>query len=193
MLLSRMGGDGWQRASWLPRHATGPGRALPGLQSRRPDVSGSYTPYAHDTPQVIGHDGGVTTPYSPSTTAGTTATGPRPGLAQTGAGAGTASCPRAEARRPFPGTEQLRPAEVFAGPGYQAPRARTSPLAVTALVLALLSFVPALGLIAAAIGALALSTMRHRYETGQSLAWFAIIVGLASCVAWLALMLLVSA
>lgn len=107
-------------------------------------------------------------------------------------GVGTPSYPRAEPRRPFPGTEDLRPAEVFAGPGYQAPRTRTSPLAVTALVLALLSVIPAVGLIAAVVGALALSAMRQRYQTGQSLAWFAIVVGLASCVAWLALMLLAS-
>ena len=36
------------------------------------------------------------------------------------------------ARLPFPGTEQINPAEVFSGPGYQAPRTRTDPAAVAA-------------------------------------------------------------
>ena len=41
-------------------------------------------------------------------------------------------------RAPFPGTEELNPAEIFAGPGYQAPPVRTDPVAIAALGLGLL-------------------------------------------------------
>ena len=42
----------------------------------------------------------------------------------------------------FPGTESLDPREVFAGPGYQAPRQRTDPAAVVTLVTTVLSPFP---------------------------------------------------
>ena len=87
-------------------------------------------------------------------------------------------------RAPFPGTEELNPAEIFAGPGYQAPPVRTDPVAIAALGLGLLSLVPAVGLLAAAMGWWALTRARNRYSTGVSMAWFGIVMGLTSSVCW---------
>ena len=102
-----------------------------------------------------------------------------------GAEAQTPSYPGTIARLPFPGTEDLKASDVFSGPGYQAPQPRTSPWAVAGLVLALISLVPGAGLLAAVAGTVALRRMRLRYQTGQALAWFAIVVGLAACVFWI--------
>ncbi|WP_244960180.1 DUF4190 domain-containing protein [Actinomyces faecalis] len=121
------------------------------------------------------------------------ASAPAPGLsAGARTGGATPSYPHAAPRRPFPGTEELRAAEIFSGPGYQAPHPRTNPLAVAGLVTALLSFIPALGLIAIALGAASLRTIRRHYQTGEALAWFAIVVGSASCAFWLVVTLLVA-
>ena len=70
------------------------------------------------------------------------------------------------ARPPFPGTEQIDPAEVFSGPGYQAPRTRTDPAAVAALILGLLFFIPGAGAIAAILGLWALRRLRGSYDAG---------------------------
>ncbi|RAX20002.1 MULTISPECIES: DUF4190 domain-containing protein [Actinomyces] len=85
----------------------------------------------------------------------------------------------------FPGTEQLHPREVFAGPGYQAPRQRTDPTAVGALACAILSPIPGLGLVALILGCVALRRLRSSYDTGHGQAWFAIVVGAAVTVGWL--------
>ena len=52
----------------------------------------------------------------------------------------------------FPGTEVLDPREIFAGPGYQAPRQRTDPVATISLILTVLAPVPFLGALAALSG-----------------------------------------
>ncbi|SDN80047.1 protein of unknown function [Actinomyces ruminicola] len=85
----------------------------------------------------------------------------------------------------FPGTEQLDPREVFAGPGYQAPRQRTEPAAVAALVCAVLSLIPGLGLLALGLGILALRRLRNSYDTGHGQAWFSVVVGAAATIGWL--------
>ncbi|MDO4900459.1 DUF4190 domain-containing protein [Actinomyces sp.] len=85
----------------------------------------------------------------------------------------------------FPGTEQLNPGEIFAGPGYQAPRQRTDTAAVAALVCAVLGFIPGLGMLALGLGCLALRRLRGGYGTGHGQAWFATVVGAATTVGWL--------
>ncbi|MDU0348903.1 DUF4190 domain-containing protein [Actinomyces sp. MRS3W] len=85
----------------------------------------------------------------------------------------------------FPGTEQLNPHEVFAGPGYQAPRQRIDPTAVVALICAILSPIPGIGLLALGLGCLALQRLRGSYDTGHGQAWFAIVVGAAATAGWL--------
>lgn len=85
----------------------------------------------------------------------------------------------------FPGTETLDPREVFAGPGYQAPRRRTDPVAVVALVLAFASVVPGLGLLAALSGWWALRRLEGTYATGRAQAWFGVVVGTAATLLWL--------
>lgn len=89
------------------------------------------------------------------------------------------------ARPPFPGTEQIDPAEVFSGPGYQAPRTRTDPAAVAALILGLLFFIPGAGAIAAILGLWALRRLRGSYDAGLTQAWFGVVVGGAATAAWL--------
>ena len=89
------------------------------------------------------------------------------------------------ARPPFPGTEQIDPAEVFSGPGYQAPRTRTDPAAVAALILGLLFFIPGAGAIAAILGLWALRRLRGSYDAGLTQAWFGVVVGGAATIAWL--------
>lgn len=85
----------------------------------------------------------------------------------------------------FPGTEDIDPFMVFSGPGYQAPQPRTDPVAVAALVLALLSFLPGAGLLAAGLGWWALQRLRSNWATGQAQAWMGVVLGTASTVFWL--------
>ncbi|MBW3068206.1 DUF4190 domain-containing protein [Actinomyces sp. 594] len=85
----------------------------------------------------------------------------------------------------FPGTEKLNPREIFVGPGYQAPRQRTEPAAVAALVCAVLSPIPGVGLLALGLGIFALRRIRNSYDTGHGQAWFAIVVGAATTAGWL--------
>lgn len=89
------------------------------------------------------------------------------------------------ARAPFPGTENLNAAEVFGTPGYQAPRARTSPLAVAALVAGLASAIPGVGLVAVLLGTVGVRRLRYRYGSAVSLCWFGIVSGGASVVFYL--------
>ena len=92
----------------------------------------------------------------------------------------------AAARAPaLPGTEQINPAEVFSGPGYQAPCTRTDSAAVVALILGLLFFIPGAGAIAAILGLWALRRLRGSYDAGLTQAWFGVVVGGAATIAWL--------
>lgn len=85
----------------------------------------------------------------------------------------------------FPGTEVLDPREIFAGPGYQAPRQRTDPVATISLILTVLAPVPFLGALAALSGWWALRRLRGSYATGHAQAWLGVIVGFATTVGWL--------
>ncbi|WP_241655501.1 DUF4190 domain-containing protein [Actinomyces oricola] len=85
----------------------------------------------------------------------------------------------------FPGTENVDPALVFATPGYQAPRQHTDPMASTALVCGLLSFIPLFGVAALGFGWAALVRIRRSYDVGHTEAWFGVVVGAASTVLWL--------
>ncbi|WP_315503936.1 DUF4190 domain-containing protein [Actinomyces radicidentis] len=86
---------------------------------------------------------------------------------------------------PFPGTEGLDPSLVFGRPGYNAPVPRTDPVAAVALVTALLSFIPGVGVIAAGTGAWALRRLRRSWDTGLTQAWTGVVVGSAATAAWL--------
>ena len=88
-------------------------------------------------------------------------------------------------RPPFPGTEDLRAAEIFSGPGYQAPRSSTDPVAVLALVLGVLSPIPGIGLLAIAAGAWALRRLRGTWAGGAGIAWFAVVIGATVSILWL--------
>lgn len=88
-------------------------------------------------------------------------------------------------RSPFPGTEDLRPAEIFSTPGYQAPHSSADPVAVIALVLSILSVIPGVGLLALAAGVWALRRLRGRWASGLGLAWFGVVIGSTTSVVWL--------
>ena len=85
----------------------------------------------------------------------------------------------------FPGTESINPFEVFSGPGYQAPRPRTDPVATAALVCALLSFLPGLGVLAAGFGWWSLHRLRRSWAMGESQAWMGVVLGTAASAGWL--------
>lgn len=85
----------------------------------------------------------------------------------------------------FPGTEQIDPRQVFAGPGYQAPIQRTDGAAVVAMFCAVCSPVPGLGLVAALLGWYSLRRLRDTYNTGHAMARLGIVVGSAATAGWL--------
>ncbi|BAW94095.1 hypothetical protein CHIBA101_2273 [Actinomyces sp. Chiba101] len=104
----------------------------------------------------------------------------------------TSPPPPAPPRAPFPGTDSLDPAQIFSGPGYQAPPVRTDGVATASLLCAAFSFIPAVGLAAAGLGVWALRRLRRAYGTGRTLARLAIVVGATASVLqlWLLVALL---
>ena len=88
-------------------------------------------------------------------------------------------------RAPVPGTESLDPAQIFSGPGYQAPPVRTDGMAMAALLCAIISFIPLVGLAAVGLGVWALRRLRRSYGTGRMMARLAIVVGATTSVLWL--------
>lgn len=85
----------------------------------------------------------------------------------------------------FPGTESINPFEVFSGPGYLAPTPRTDPIATTAMVFALLSFIPGASLLAIGFGWWALRRVRRaRPSSGESQAWLGVVVGSVASMWW---------
>lgn len=92
----------------------------------------------------------------------------------------------------FPGTEDLDPVEVFSSPGYQAPRRRSSPWAVSALVAGLLSFIPVVGLLALVLGHVARRRIARTYDTGTAMAWAGVVLGSATSVVWLWVWMLIT-
>ena len=91
----------------------------------------------------------------------------------------------------FPGTENLNPAEIFSGPGYTAPRPRADLGATTAMVCGLLIFIPLIGIAAIILGASALRRLRHSYDSGEGMAWLGLILGAASTLIWLLILILI--
>lgn len=91
----------------------------------------------------------------------------------------------------FPGTENLDPAEIFSGPGYTAPHPRTDSGATAAMVCGLLSFIPVVGVVAIVLGAGALRRLRRSYDSGEGMAWLGLILGGASTIIWLFVLVLV--
>ncbi|WP_315583878.1 DUF4190 domain-containing protein [Actinomyces viscosus] len=91
----------------------------------------------------------------------------------------------------FPGTENLNPVEIFSGPGYTAPRPRTDSGATAAMTCGLLSFIPVVGVAAIILGAGALRRLRHSYDSGEGMAWLGLILGCASTIIWLVILVLV--
>lgn len=85
---------------------------------------------------------------------------------------------------PFPGTESLDPARVFSGPGYSPPPVTSDVVCVAALVAAILSPIPLMGLLAAGLGLWGLRRLRTSWATGESMAWAGVVVGLGSSVFW---------
>ena len=76
--------------------------------------------------------------------------------------------------------------------GYQAPRQRLDPLALTALATTLLCWIPGAGALGAGLGMAALRRLRSSYATGTTQAWAGVVVGGVSTVAWIWVMLLIS-
>lgn len=91
----------------------------------------------------------------------------------------------ATGRAPFPGTEDLDPALIFSGPGYTAPPLTTDPVCLAALVLALASVIPFVGLLAMPAGVWGLRRLRNSFSKGESMAWAGVVLGTASSVLWL--------
>lgn len=86
---------------------------------------------------------------------------------------------------PFPGTEYVDPAQVFAGPGYTSPPEPTHRLASVALILATLGVVIApLLVISLILAALALLPAVDREGVGAHTALAALVVSLAGVGAW---------
>lgn len=88
---------------------------------------------------------------------------------------------------PFPGTEHLDPAEVFAGSGYRAPVIGNHPLAIAAVVLGALGVIPGLGIAAVVCGHLALRALQSPQERrgGQGLAVAGLVLGYVLTALWL--------
>ena len=97
-------------------------------------------------------------------------------------------------RLPFPGTEELNPADVFAAPGYTAPRPPRAAAAVVALVAGLLStFIPIAPLVAIGFGHWALYQLRTQHVSGRGMAVAGLTLGYMLLVFWVFLGLLYAA
>lgn len=88
---------------------------------------------------------------------------------------------------PFPGTENVDPAAVFAGAGYSSPVVGNHPLAIASVVLGVLGLIPGLGIGALICGHLALRALRSPAERrgGQGLAITGVVLGYVFTVLWL--------
>lgn len=86
----------------------------------------------------------------------------------------------------FPGTDQVDIGHVFSGPGYNGRLPRTDPVAIFAIIVAAASAVPFVGLVAIAVGVIAVLRLRaHPYQAGRNLAWAAIAIGGLTSLWWL--------
>lgn len=85
----------------------------------------------------------------------------------------------------FPGTETLNPAEIFRGPGYEAPRPASSKMAAWGLSLGLLGFIPFLSPVALALGMAALGETADGSRSGRGKAEAAVSLGAMGTIIWL--------
>lgn len=88
---------------------------------------------------------------------------------------------------PFPGTEHVNPAEVFAGPGYNSPRPLTSLLARVSIVAAVCGMIPGASLVACIAGHLALREINASPRSGRGLAQAGLTLGYIGVTLWLLL------
>lgn len=87
----------------------------------------------------------------------------------------------------FPGTEEVDPAVVFAGPGYTSPRPPASTWARVAVVAAVLGVVPGISLIAVVTGHIALRETTRTRVSGRGMALAGLALGYIGAVVWLLL------
>jgi len=58
------------------------------------------------------------------------------------------------------------------------------------MVCGLLIFIPLIGIAAIILGASALRRLRHSYDSGEGMAWLGLILGAASTLIWLLILIL---
>ncbi len=85
----------------------------------------------------------------------------------------------------FPGTEEVDPAEVFAGPGYTSPRPRTSTWARVAIIAAVLGVIPGISLVAVVTGHVALGETSRGRIAGRGMALAGLALGYIGVTLWL--------
>lgn len=130
--------------------------------STEPRYPLSYVPVDSTAPRSVGTD------YLPDAPA--SATGPAPFV--------------------FPGTEEVDPAYVFAGPGYRSPTPPYSLWARLSLVCALFGFIPALSFVAIALGHYALYDMKNSRRSGRGIATAGLAIGYMVSVIWILVLIL---
>lgn len=87
----------------------------------------------------------------------------------------------------FPGTEEVDPARVFAGPGYTSPRPPFSTWARVAVVAAVLGVFPGISLLAVVAGHLALRETTRTRASGRGMALAGLALGYIGVSLWLLL------
>lgn len=126
----------------------------------------SYAPVDDSPLRTVGADYAVVTPPGSSSTA------PAPVL------------PGIPGGFVFPGTEDVNPAEVFAGPGYQSPRSPYSLAARLAILFGVLGVIPGVSLLAIAAGHYSLYEITHSRQSGRGLAVAGLTLGYMGAVLW---------
>ncbi|QWW19730.1 hypothetical protein I6B53_00900 [Schaalia sp. 19OD2882] len=105
------------------------------------------------------------------------------GFARAGASGGGSGQPSGGL---FPGTEDIDPSRVFAGPGYWSPPAPRNPLATTTLWLTVLFiFLPPLLVLSAGMGGVALFQSVSRGGVGRRQSLAAIIISAVCLLLWI--------
>lgn len=86
---------------------------------------------------------------------------------------------------PFPGTEDVDPAEVFRGPGYTAPPSPTNGVATTALWMCVAGvFFPPLLVLSAILGGIGLARAPRLHHVGARAGGGALAVSLVLITLW---------
>lgn len=84
----------------------------------------------------------------------------------------------------FPGTEEVDPAYVFAGPGYRSPTPPASFAARLALVLAILGVIPGVSIGAVALGHYAMYETSRSRKSGRGTAITGLAIGYMGLTIW---------